>query len=356
LRAGFLTHVKRPGIVAALSSALLFGAGTPVAKLLLNGVSTWLLAALLYLGSGLGLFIYRRISRASGVKLRLNEWLWFAGAILAGGVVAPVLQMFGLTGMPASGASLLLNLEGVITALLAWFVFRENFDFRIALGMAAIVTGAVVLSWPSGQAVELGSLWPGLAIVGACLGWGIDNNLTRKVALADATWLASMKGLTAGLVNLVLAVLLGTSWPSLPNLAGALITGFLAYGVSLALFVVGLRHLGTARAGAYYSIAPFFGAALSIVALGEMPTLALFLAGGFMAVGLWLHLTEKHKHRHTHRVLVHTHAHVHDEHHSHPHSPGKAPPSTANHSHAHRHEALPHSHDHFPDMHHQHGH
>lgn len=335
---------------------MLFGAGTPVAKLLLNGVSTWLLAGLLYLGSGLGLFLYRRLRRAHGVKLQVNEWLWFAGAILAGGVIAPVLQMFGLTGMPASGASLLLNLEGVFTALLAWFVFRENFDLRIALGMAAIVAGAVVLSWPAGQTVELGSLWPGLCIVGACLCWGIDNNLTCKVSLADATWLASVKGLSAGTVNLALAALLGTNWPPLPNLAVALVTGFLAYGVSLALFVVALRHLGTARAGAYYSIAPFFGAVLAIFALGETPTLALLLAGGLMAVGIWLHLTEKHRHGHIHEVVVHTHGHVHDEHHLHTHSPGKEPLSTASHSHTHRHEALPHSHKHFPDVHHQHNH
>jgi drug/metabolite transporter (DMT)-like permease len=356
LKTGFLTNLKQPGIVAALSSALLFGAGTPVAKLLLNGVNVWLLAGLLYLGSGLGLFIYRRWQRAPGVKLQPGEWRWFGGAILAGGVIAPVLQMFGLSGMPASGASLLLNLEGVFTALLAWFVFRENFDFRIALGMAAIVAGAVVLGWPAGQAVELGSLWPALCIVGACLCWGIDNNLTRKVSLTDATWLASVKGLCAGPVNLTLAVLLGTNWPPLPNLAGALLTGFLAYGVSLTLFVVGLRHLGTARAGAYYSIAPFFGAVLAIIALGERPSPALLVAGGLMALGLWLHLTEKHKHAHTHQVQTHTHEHVHDVHHAHSHAPGEAPLSKAAHSHAHRHEALPHSHDHFPDMHHQHSH
>src|SRR3546814_707360 len=166
--------------------------------------------------------------------------------------------MLGLTGMPASGASLLLNAEGVFTALLACFAFKENFDRRIALGMVAIVAGAVVLSWP-GEARFAGA-WPALAILGACFAWGLDNNLTRKVSLSDATWIASVKGLAAGSVNLALAFIMGASIPPLPNLAGALVVGFFAYGVSLALFVVSLRHLGTARPGAYFLVAPFMGA------------------------------------------------------------------------------------------------
>jgi drug/metabolite transporter (DMT)-like permease len=177
-----------------------------------------------------------------------------AGAIVSGGIVGPVLLMLGLTGMQASGASLLLNAEGVFTALLAWFAFKENFDRRIALGMLAIVTGSMVLSWP-GEA-RFAGVWPALAILGACSAWGIDNNLTRKVSLTDATWIASVKGLVAGSVNLILAMVLGASLPSLPSLTGTMVVGFLAYGVSLALFVVALRHLGTARTGAYFSVAP----------------------------------------------------------------------------------------------------
>lgn len=347
---------QQPGIAAALGAALLFGASTPVAKLLLNSVSPWLLAGLFYLGSGLGLTLYRLVRKIPGAKLQPGEWRWLAGAILAGGVVAPVLQMYGLTGMPASGASLLLNAEGVFTALLAWFVFRENFDLRIALGMVAILAGAVVLSWPSGENIQFGTFGPGLAILGACFCWGLDNNLTRKVALVEATWLTSVKGLVAGPVNLLLAFLLGANWPPLLNLGGALVTGFLAYGISLTLFVIGLRYLGTARTGAYFSIAPFFGAILSILLLGEAVSLGLLLAGGLMAVGLWLHLTEKHKHKHIHQVVEHEHEHEHGPHHQHAHPRGMAVAAGASHSHRHRHEALPHSHEHFPDMHHRHEH
>lgn len=344
-------NLYQPGVMPALLAALLFGAGTPLAKLLLESVSPWLLAGLLYLGSGIGLTLYRRSTRAPAVRLPRYEVPWLLGAIGAGGVVGPVLLMLGLTGMPASGASLLLNAEGVFTALLAWFVFKENFDRRIALGMVAIVAGALVLSWP-GEA-HFAGVWPALAVLGACLAWGIDNNLTRKVALTDATWIASMKGLVAGIVNLVLAFTLGASLPTWPSLASAMVVGFLAYGVSLALFVVGLRHLGTARTGAYFSVAPFFGAVLAI-ALGEPITVPLLVAGALMAVGIWLHLTEHHSHSHTHEALEHEHRHIHDEHHQHSHDE-PVTPGTA-HSHWHRHDPLTHAHEHFPDAHHRHKH
>ena len=343
--------VIQPGVIAALGAALLFGAGTPFAKLLLGSVSPWLLAGLLYLGSGIGLTLYRRLKRSAAVKLPRSEILWFSGAIAAGGIVGPVLLMLGLSGMPASGASLLLNAESVFTALLAWFAFKENFDRRIAWGMGAIVAGAIVLSWP-GEA-RFAGLWPALAVLGACFAWGIDNNLTQKVSLTDASWIASVKGLVAGTVNLVLAFALGATWPPLPDLASAMVIGFLAYGVSLVLFVVGLRHLGTARTGAYFSVAPFFGAVLAIT-MGETLTMPLLIAAALMLLGVWLHLSERHQHVHVHEVLEHAHEHTHDAHHQHAHDVPVAPGTR--HSHAHRHEKLIHSHVHFPDAHHRHPH
>jgi drug/metabolite transporter (DMT)-like permease len=344
--------LRQPGVLAALGAALLFGGSTPLAKWLLISVNPWLLAGLLYLGSGAGLSVYRLMRHAPAGRLPAGEWPWLAGAIFAGGVVGPVLLMFGLTGMPASGASLLLNAEGVFTALLAWFVFRENFDRRIALGMVAIVAGAVVLSWP-GEA-RFSNVWPALAVVGACLAWGIDNNLTRRVSLADATWIAAIKGLTAGGVNLALAILLGAPWPPLPNLAGALLIGWLGYGVSLALFVVGLRHLGTARTGAYFSVAPFFGAVLAIPLLGESVSPPMLIAGALMALGVWLHLSEHHSHKHAHEALEHEHEHAHDTHHLHEHDESVS--LGTQHRHRHRHADLNHEHTHFPDVHHRHDH
>jgi drug/metabolite transporter (DMT)-like permease len=340
-----------PGVAAALAAAALFGAGTPMAKQLLGTVDPWLLAGLLYLGSGVGLALWRLLSRAVPVKLPADQRVWLAGAVVAGGVLGPLLLMFGLSRMPASGASLLLNAEGVFTALLAWFAFKENFDRRIALGMVAIVAGALVLSWP-GEA-RIGEAWPALAVLGACAAWAVDNNLTRKVALADATWIASIKGLVAGSVNLALGLVIGASLPPAPWLAGALLLGLVAYGISLTLFVVALRHLGTARTGAYFSVAPFFGAALAVAWLVEPITPGLLVAGALMAAGVWLHLTETHAHAHAHRAEEHDHEHEHDVHHQHGHAEGLV---AGRHSHPHRHEPLTHAHAHFPDAHHRHGH
>ena len=337
-----------PGISAALAAALLFGASAPLAKWLLRDIGPWMLAGLFYLGSGIGLSGYRVISRAGPVSLNRGEAGWLAGAILSGGVLGPVLLMLGLTGMAASGAALLLNAEGVLTALLAWVVFRENFDRRIALGMLAIAAGAVVLSWP-GQARFSGT-WPALSILGACLCWAVDNNLTRKVALADATWIAAVKGLAAGSVNLALGWALGSALPGGAVVLLAMVVGLLAYGLSLVLFVVAMRHLGTARTGAYFSVAPFFGALLALLG-GEPLTAPLVIAGVLMALGLWLHLTERHEHRHAHEEMEHRHEHVHDAHHQHVHAFPVVPGTK--HTHLHRHEPMVHSHAHFPDAHHQ---
>lgn len=343
--------VRNPGVQAALAAAVLFGAGTPAAKLLLDTVNPWLLAGLLYLGSGLGLATIRLVRRSPRVRLAPGDRWPLAGAVLAGGVVGPLLLMLGLTHLPATGASLLLNAEGVFTALLAWLVFRENVDRRVVAGMVAIVAGAVVLTAAGG--VSSGGLWPSLAVLGACLCWGLDNNLTGQVAVHDASWLATVKGLTAGTVNLTLAVVLGAQLPPVGNMAAAMVVGFFAYGVSLVLFIVGLRHVGTARAGAYFSVAPFFGAVLA-VALGEPVTWPLLVAGALMAVGVWLHLRERHGHRHTHAAATHEHWHTHDEHHDHDH-PEPVAPGTR-HQHRHIHDVVTHTHEHYPDTHHRHRH
>jgi len=339
------------GIKAALLAALLFGAATPLAKLFLADNSPWMLAGLFYLGSGIGLSLYRRITGAARVVLPAAERIWFGGAIVAGGIVAPVLLMLGLSHMAAAGASLLLNAEGVFTAVLAWCVFKENVDRRIVFGMLAIVAGTVILSWP--QQATLSAEWPALAILAACLAWAIDNNLTRKVSLNDATWVASVKGLIAGSTNLLLASAAGAALPAWPVIGSAMLLGLLAYGVSLALFVVALRHLGTARTGAYFSIAPFLGALLAL-ALGEPLTAGLLAAGALMAVGVWLHLTEHHAHAHVHQQMEHDHEHTHDEHHQHAHEVPIATGTT--HRHPHQHAQLEHRHAHYPDAHHQHRH
>ncbi len=338
-----------------MAAAALFGASTPVAKRLLGAVDPWLLAGVLYLGSGLGLSALGRLLPGERTRLGPGEWPWLLGAVLAGGVAGPVLLLLGLKGSGAAAASLLLNAEGVFTALLAWLVFKENADRRIVLGMAAIVAGAVVLSWRGwggGMAAR-----PALFILGACLCWAVDNNLTRRVALADPLRIAALKGLGAGATNVVLALLLGAGAVSPGVLALGGLVGFLGYGLSLAAFVLALRDLGAARTGAYFSTAPFVGALLAVLALGEPVTPRLLLAGGLMALGLWLHMSERHEHDHRHEALAHDHAHAHDAHHQHPHAAGEAAGEAAGpHRHFHRHAPLAHRHPHFPDAHHRHPH
>ena len=342
-----------PGVLAGIASAVLFGAGTPVAKLLLGEVSPWLLAGLLYAGSGIGLGLYRLVRRAQRVRLARAEILPLAGAVFFGGVAAPVLLMLGLSGMPTSGASLLLNAEAVATALIAWVVFKENVDRRVALGMLAIVAGAVVLSIQTG-ATEFWAIWPSLAIIGACVCWGIDNNLTRMVALNDAVWLAAVKGGVAGPVNLALAFALGASLPPIGIIAASMGVGLAAYGVSLVLFIVAMRHVGTARAGAYFSVAPFFGAVVGVL-FGEAVTWPLILSVVLMAIGVALHLTQRHEHPHTHDAVTHDHWHTHDDgHHDHEHATPVA--AGTRHRHVHTHEPITHTHPHFPDAHHRHAH
>lgn len=341
------------GVAYALAAALLFGSGAPAAKGLLGSTSPWLLAGVLYSASGLALLAWRLGRRAERVRLHPRDLLPVLGAVVLGGAVGPVLLMLGLASMPASGASLLLNAEGILTALIAWLVFREATDRRVVLGFVLIAAGLVVLSWP-GRATFAGP-GPTLAVLGACLAWAIDNNLTGRVALNDATWLAMVKGLVAGPVNLALAFALGARLPGAGILAAGAAVGVLAYGVSLALFIVGMRHLGTARAGAYFSVAPFFGAALA-VATGEPVTWQLLLAAALMAGGVWLHVTERHSHEHAHEPLTHSHAHVHDDlHHDHDHEGVDVVLGVA-HTHEHTHRPVRHKHVHFPDAHHRHSH
>ena len=347
---------NRRGIACALLAAALFGASTPCAKPLVAGVSPILLAGLLYLGSGAGLGLWwvirAAVSKRGGeARLTRADLPWLVGAIATGGVVGPALLMWGLARTLASTAALLLNLEGVLTALLAWFVFRENFDRRIALGMVAIVAGGVLLSW--GGTPEPGVPWGILAVAAACGAWALDNNLTRRISASDPVQIAAIKGLVAGTTNVALALAAGAAWPHGSAVAYAGVLGLVSYGLSLVLFILGLRHLGSARNGAYFATAPFVGAALAMF-FGERPTPALAGAGLLMAVGLWLHLSERHEHRHVHGAMVHDHGHEHDAHHEHEHGGREA--VCGPHSHAHEHASLEHSHPHYPDIHHRHGH
>ncbi len=374
----------------ALAAAALFGASTPLAKLLLDDVSPAMLAGLLYLGSGLGLFIASLVRHAwrstqsgdgtaapgvpadqalfAGSQARPAQYAWLGAAILFGGVAAPLALMWGLARTSAAGASLLLNAESVLTTLLAAAFFAERVGGRVWLATAVMLAAGIALASGEGGFDWSGTSSAGaLAVVAACFFWALDNNCTRRVAHGNALQIAMLKGLVAGAVNLAIAFALGTTqtmgpadgaaslWPAFNAALMALVLGAFAYGASLVLYVRALRHLGSARTGAHFATAPFVGAAVAL-ALGESPGAAFWAALVLMFIAVWLLLTERHMHRHSHARMEHAHEHVHDAHHRHWHEPGEGAQNDQPHTHQHVHEALTHLHPHVPDLHHTHRH
>ena len=339
----------------ALAAAALFGASTPLAKLLQADIAPALLAGLLYLGSGAGLALVKlalRLGRhAAEPPLQAGDIPWLAGAVASGGIAAPLLLMWGLAGATASGVSLLLNLEGILTALFAALVFKEAVAGRIWLAACLMLGAGLLLGYDprAGFGLSLRTL----AVIAACALWALDNNLTRRISAADPVNIAMIKGLAAGSVNIAAALAYGASLPAALPQAGALARGWVSYGISLVLYIVALRHLGSARAAAHFSTAPFIGAALAIGLLGEPMTAGFVTAFLLMLAATWLVLTERHRHAHVHEPLAHEHLHTDDAHHQHAHRGDEGPEP---HSHPHRHEPLAHSHPHLPDLHHRHPH
>jgi len=338
------------GPTAALAAALLFGAGAPAAKALLGGVDPTLLAGLLYLGSGITLGLARVALRPDAARFARGDWLWLASAILAGGIVAPTLLLWGLTRTSASTASLLLVLEAPLTAVWARLLFAEHLGRRTVQAIGLMTVAGMLTIGLYGRAGDSLGL---AAIALACTAWALDNNLTREVAHGDAVTVAALKGLVGGSVNVTAALVLGAHVPRLGIVVAAGVVGAASYGLSLVLYVISLRGLGAARTAAYFAAAPFAGAMASVVVLGEPTTWRLAAAAALTALAVWRLVGELHRHRHRHEALEHFHVHGHDEHHRHAHAEGDV---AGAHAHWHRHEAQEHDHPHAPDVHHRHGH
>jgi len=349
----------RYGVMAALLSASLFGMSTPVAKLLLGEMSPLPLAGLLYLGSGIGLFllfVIRRLTTREHMpfnesRLRGSDYLYLSGAISCGGIAAPILLIYGLSITSASTASLLLNIEGILTTLTASLIFKESVGRRVWMAAVLMLTASLTLTYAPysrGWSLQPGSI----LVMMACLMWSFDNNLTRKLSHRSPLSIACIKGLVAGFTTLIIAFTAGNQMPSLFPLTGALILGAFSYGASLVLFVYALRYLGTSRTSVYFGTAPFLGAIVSILLLHEPITIQLVIATALMLAGTGLVLKEYHEHEHEHEELSHEHRHIHDEHHNHKHGDGCSEPRC----HEHEHSLLVHSHAHVPDLHHYHGH
>lgn len=345
-----------PSILQALLAALFFGASAPLSKLLLGDISPVYLAAFLYLGSGLGITLikaaqkirYPRQALEAGIKS--SDVKWLAGAILAGGIAAPILLMFSLQVTPASTASLLLNFEGVSTTLIALLVFREAISRRAWLAILAITLASILLSTRFDGAWALS---PGaFGVIGACVLWGIDNNFTRNISARDPLAIVAWKGLVSGTFSFILASVLGDSLPTPANIAATLLLGWASYGLSTLLFIRAMRGLGAARTSALYGTAPVAGVLLSMLVFQELPSVFFVFAALLAIGGALLLVNEEHIHYHIHEALTHDHAHDHsDPAHTHAHHN-----EIGAHAHEHEHPAEEHEHDHMPDIHHRHEH
>jgi len=343
--------------VQALLAASLFGASAPLSKLLLGEIPPVLLAAFLYLGSGFGLLIVKLIeknvrSERKEARLTRSDWPWLTGAILAGGVVAPIVLMFSLRDAPAATASLLLNFESVATTVIAAVVFKEAVGRRAGWAIGLITIASILLSTDFSN--KWGLSLSALGVLAACFLWGVDNNLTRHISAKDPLVIVTVKGLAAGMVSLTIACLLGNTFPSLATTMLALLLGAFSYGLSIFLFVHAMRGLGAGRTSALFGTAPLAGMLLSFLIYREFPGIFFLVSFPIMAVGAYLLLKENHDHYHIHEQITHEHRHGHtDGHHEHEHDVTNLGQS---HSHVHHHDLLEHTHDHAPDLHHRHTH
>lgn len=345
-------------IFQALIAASLFGASAPFSKLLLGEMQPVLLASFLYLGSGIGLTIYKFIQRTGfknsyrEAEIGKRDWPWLIGATISGGIAAPIVLMVSLKQTPAATASLLLNFEGVATALIAVLVFEESVGKRIWSAVFLITLASVLLSMD--LAAKWGFSLGAVGILCACTLWGIDNNFTRNISAKDPVMIVAIKGTVAGCFSLFVAFLLGYSLPSAFKILLSLALGLFCYGLSIVFFILSMRELGSGRTSAYFASAPFIGAALSFLIFREPPNTLFVVSFPIMVLGAFLLFGEEHAHLHTHFETEHEHSHHHEDgHHLHEHP---AIAKNQPHSHPHKHEDLTHEHTHTPDIHHRHGH
>ena len=350
--------MHRQPLIYIFISAACFGISPPLAKLLVADIPPVALAGLLYTGAFLGLSLYSLVGKAwltapheQKASLRGKDIPWLAAATLFGGIIAPISLMFGLSRTSGFSTSLLLNLEGVATAVIAVLFFKENAGKRLWWALVCMTTAGVFLAWDPNQG-EFNLFGP-LLILLSMLCWGIDNNVTRHISARDPIQIALIKGLFSGATSLLLAYLLGMRIPWNVNIILAILLGAVSYGVSLVFFIKALEGLGSFRTGLFFSLAPFIGAVTSLILLREWIGWVMFPAAGLMIAGLWLMIAERHQHLHTHEAVTHTHGHCHNDlHHNHDHD--DAPAKAHIHEHAHCEEC--HAHSHWPDTHHRHGH
>ena len=341
-------------IVYAVLAAVCYGVSTPVSKVLLGEIPPAMMASLLYLGAALGMGIINLLSnRKSAVqteaKLSKKDWSYIIGMILLD-IAAPIFLMIGISSSAPANASLLNNFEIVATTLIACLIFKETIGMRMMWSLALIMASSIILSLESDSFVfSTGSL----LVILASTCWGLENNCTRMLSMKDPLQIVIVKGIGSGIGSLIIAIASKGLSYNLLYIFFALLLGFFAYGLSIFFYIRAQRELGAARTSAYYAIAPFVGAALSMAVFNDNLPLKFFVALVIMGGGAYLAAFEKHGHKHTHDICDHDHRHSHDDdHHSHTHEF----PVSSDHSHPHTHERVIHAHSHTLDIHHSHSH
>lgn len=347
--------MKNYSVLYALLAAMLFGFNAPFSKLLINELNPLFLAALLYLGAGIGMtlltfFNKSRKIEAKEARLTKKEMPYVILMILLD-IAAPIFLLFGISMSNSSTAALLGTFEIAATSIIAMIIFKEAIGKRLWIAIGFISLASILLTVTDAATISL-SIGSVLIIL-SCLCWGLENNCTRKISLKDPLQIVILKGFGSGMGALLIASIWGELSGSLLSIISALALGFAAYGLSIYFYVKAQRGLGAARTSAYYAAAPFIGVLISWLVLKEPITISFLIALGIMVLGSWLALSENHEHAHIHRDETHEHKHTHeDDHHKHEdHSL-----IISEHCHAHTHQRMKHKHGHLPDSHHRHVH
>lgn len=349
MRSVSVAFVQLRGAVYGLAAALLFGCSAPFAALLTSGSDPQALSGVLYAGAAVAMLLAAALRRGAVSRVRFTRRELPALLVVAGtgGVVAPVLLMMGLHRVGGLAGSLLLNLEAVLTIVLAVVVWRERLSARAGAAAALTLTGAVLVTAGGSGGAQVSGV---LLVAAACGAWALDNNLTALLSAWDPLALVTVKVTTAAAINACMAALRGAAFPTGGDLLAALVLGALAYGLSVLLDAYALRDLGAAREAALFACAPFAGAALAPLVSDARPTTATVGAAALMLAGVALLLVPERDRQHEHVPVQHDHPHDHDEHHAHEHPAGS--PATGRHAHAHRHAPLSHAHGYRADRHH----
>jgi len=345
--------VKSIATFYAILAAALYAINVPISKLLLNHAEPTMMASFVYIGAGLGLFVFRLIEKIIGKQVKrkplTKKELPYTIAMVVLDIVAPIFLMFGISMTSSANVSLLNNFEIVATSIIALIIFKETISLKLWIAIAFVTVASAILSF---EGVESFSFNNGsLFIIGACLCWGLENNCTKMISNKSSVEIVIIKGTFSGLGSLICALIMGEHFPAIHLIFFILLLGFVAYGLSINFYILAQKNLGAAKTSAYYSIAPFLGVVFSFLLLNERPSIQFYIALFIMVISTYLMVNDSialqhthehehiHTHEHTHGDLVHIHEHKHIHTHLHTHSGDSE-------NHTHEHELLNHQHAH----------